>query len=132
MAVALFALLMMSFASVQSAVMQASMASGGDMMSICGDVNPPAARSIAVADAVLQRSVAPSTNDHGPGAPHHHEPACPFCAVAGHTPVLAYVPPIRPSTVCAFIAFHLPASQRPLALAFQTRARGPPVSPLTT
>ncbi len=132
MAVALLALLMMSFASVQSVVMQATMAPSGEMMSICGDINPAAARSIALANAVLQRSVAPSTNDHGPGAPHHHEPACPFCAVAGHTPVLAYVPPIRPSTVCAFIAFHLPASQRPLALAFQTRARGPPVSPLTT
>jgi hypothetical protein len=133
MAAAFFALLMLSFASVQSIVMQASLPVSGDMMSICGHADPGSVLSVATTlRSAEQVSAAASPHDRRSGAPHPHPAACPYCAAAAHAPILASAAPVRRSANCVFTAFRAIASLGPRGPpARRPRARGPPSDPLT-
>ena len=131
-AAALFALAMLSFASVQSIVMQAAMASSGAMIPICGKVDPSSAEAVAVAGMAMQRAIASSAHRHHQDAPQGHHAACAYCAAAGHAPILSQAVPLRPSTQCVFAAFQQVASLGPRGPpALPPRARGPPIDLLT-
>jgi hypothetical protein len=131
-AAALFALLMLSFASVQSIVMQAAMAAAGDVMPICGAVDPGDAMTVSMARLDIQRAVAGSAHDRSSGVPHQHPAACPYCAAAGHAPILAQTVPLRQATLCEFTAYRQVASLGPRGPPAQPpRARGPPLNPPT-
>ena len=128
-AAALFALLMLSFASVQSIVMQVSMAAPGEMMPICGKVDPSNAMAVEMAGMDMQLAMA--SHDHHPGAPDQHHAACPYCSAAAHAPILGESVPIRQATQCVFTAFEQTVSLGPRGPpTILPRARGPPANPL--
>ncbi|MEC4589660.1 DUF2946 family protein [Nitrospirillum amazonense] len=135
-AAALFALLLLSFASVQSIVMQVAMAPSGASMPTCHDADPVDAGAAAMAGMDMRRADAASPHDHHQGVPPQHKPqqhksACPYCSVAAHAPLLAQAVPVRQATRCVFIVFEQVASIAPCGPpAFQPRARGPPTDPL--
>jgi hypothetical protein len=131
-AAAFFALLLLSFASVQSIVMQAATAPSGAMMPMCGKVDPSNAVSVAMAGVDMQPAVASSTHDQHQGAPQQHQAACPYCAVAGHAPMLAQAVPLRHATQCVFTVFQQVPGIGPRGPpARQPHARGPPSDHLT-
>lgn len=132
MTAALVALLMLSFASIQSIVMQATMPISGEMTPICGHADSVTAMAVAMTLMRADHASAASTDDHRSGLPHPHQAACPYCAAASHAPILGSVVAIRPSTNCIFTAFRTAASLGPRGPpAAQPRARGPPSYPLT-
>ncbi len=132
MTAALFALLMLSFASVQSIVMQVTMPAPVEISPICGHADPATAMAVAMTLMRADQASAASSHDHRSGLPHPHRAACPYCAAAGHAPILGSVIGVRHSTNCIFTAFRTAASLGPRGPpAAQPRARGPPSYPLT-
>jgi hypothetical protein len=132
MTAALFALLMLSFASVQSIVMQVTMPAPVEISPICGHADPATAMAVAMTLMRADQASAASSHDHGSGLPHPHQAACSYCAAAGHAPILGSVVAVRHSTNCVFTAFRTAASLGPRGPpAAQPRARGPPSDPLT-
>jgi len=129
---ALFALLMLSFASVRSIVMQAVMAPSTATVPICGQIDASNAGAVTMAGMRMQRAIDGSVQDHQPGAPQQHQAACAYCAAAGHAPILAQSVPLRLATPCVFTAYQQVASHGPRGPPAQPpRARGPPSDPLT-
>jgi hypothetical protein len=124
-AAALLALLLLSFATVQSVIMRANTWPPDAMTLICGshptDKAAPDERTNAVAW--------PPT-EHRSGAGHPHAASCPFCAAAAHVPILEYAFPLPHAASFLFTAFQLPASHGPRGPpARRARARGPPADP---
>jgi hypothetical protein len=129
---ALLALLLLSFASVQSIVMQATIPASVEISPICGHADPATAMAVAMTLMRADQASAASSHDHRSGLPHPHRAACPYCAAAGHAPILGSVIGVRHSTNCIFTAFRTAASLGPRGPpAAQPRARGPPSYPLT-
>jgi hypothetical protein len=132
-AAALLALALLSYASVQSAVMQLVMVSPLAAMPMCD-----AGRSGGEAmDGMAAPAVAPATASaahhgrQGPDPSPNRPPACPYCAVASHAPVMAGV--VAPPQVAVFVyavyrIVTLQGARGPPVL--QPRARGPPVQTL--
>ncbi len=145
-AAALMALALLSYASVQSIVMQGSMvapattgvdASSGRGGMAMSDFAPTAMTAGAMQMDMPQMGVStmgsPGAHEArraGPRPAHGvatHRAACPFCSAAAHLPILTGGVPIRVSQVVAFAAFRLVASHGPRGPpAPQPRARGPP------
>jgi hypothetical protein len=116
---ALIAVLLLSYAFVQSTVMQAAAASPTSAAPICGMA------SIAGMGGALA--------DGGKATGHAaHHAACPFCAAAANPPlagalILAPIP-----TTFAFVTFVALQSHGPRGPpAREPRARGPPIAPIT-
>ena len=114
---AIIAVLLLSYAFVQSTVMQAAAASPDPGVPICGMDHLTAMAAAAMA--------------HGDAgkAPAHHSghTACPFCAAAANVPLVsvAILTP-APSTL-AFVAFQDVGGHGPRGPPTQEpRARGPP------
>ena len=137
MTAALVALLMLSFASVQSIVMQATMPPSGDMTPLCGDLAdkaPPASEAMSMPGMDMDQAIkaAAPSHEHHSGASHGHKSSCPYCAAASHAPILGNAIPLRHAVGFVFTAFRVVASHGPRGPpACQPRARGPPVDPLT-
>jgi hypothetical protein len=130
--VALVALLMLLFASVQSTIMQTQVALAAGTTPICGSADPSAGHGIATAHTALKLAATSSTPDQPPTVPHHHGAVCPICAAAGVLPILGQAVPIPDSTVLAFTAYPGFANHRPRGPPAQrSRARGPPSGSLT-
>lgn len=128
------ALLMQSFASVQSILMQATMSASGYMVPICSDRvdDGPAKVSVPGLNGDQSGAVGTPPHDHGPGAPHSHESVCPFCAASVHAPIIWQAAPLRPAMSFVFIAFHFVTNHSPRGPpACVFRARAPPAIPLT-
>ncbi len=119
---ALMALLLLSYASVRSIVMQAAMAAP-----------PGASADAALAMAMPMASVAPArmAPAHAPASHHRASSnACPYCAAAAHAPIIGQAAPWRASTAFSFTAFRTVASRGARGPpAFRPRARGPPSTP---
>ena len=118
------AVLLLSYAFVQSTVMQAAAASPTPATPICG-MDHMAGMAMAAASP---------TRDGAGKAPAHQadHAACPFCASAANPPMTgAPILAPAPSTV-VFVAFRPLASLGPRGPpAREPRARGPPLFPLT-
>jgi len=114
---AIIAVLLLSYAFVQSDVMQAAAPAPAPATPICGMANMAGA---AFADAG-------KTAGHGA-----HHAACPFCTAAANTPlagalILAPIP-----TTFVFVTFVTLKSHGPRGPpAREPRARGPPIAPVT-
>ena len=127
-AAALLALLMLSFASLQSIVMQVAQGPPGAAMLICGKVDPSGATAVATAGMQLHLAVAASAPTHPQGGPHQHHNLCLYCSAAGHAPVLAQAALLRSASAWAFPVHQPPASLGPGGPRPQrSRARGPPI-----
>ncbi len=129
-AAALIALVMLSYASVQSILMQTAMAFGGDASPICG-----ATAAIEAATPMLGMAMGSgptSSRQTRFHRPEHGKAACPYCAAAAHAPVITTAAPLRASATFVFAAFRVMASHGPRGPpSRQPRARGPPADPLT-
>ena len=124
-AAALLALLLLAYASVQSIVMQAAMASPLSVAPMCGGM-----AMTTSADAPPARA----PNDHARKGGDAHPASCPYCAAAAHAP-LAPAPPAPPNAPSAFTfaAFRSIASHGPRGPpSCRPRAREPPNDPATT
>ena len=127
-AAALIALLMLSFASLQSIIMQVAQGPPGAAMLICGKVDPSGATAVATAGMQLHLAVAASAPTHPQGGPHQHHNLCLYCSAAGHAPVLAHAALLRAASACEFPVYQSVASLGPRGPpAQQPRARGPPI-----
>ena len=129
MAAALLALALLSFASVQSAVMRAAMSPLDDMARVCG---PALDGTSSMAGMSMAGSMAPKAQ-HAQRSTKGRKPSCPFCAAAAHPPIVGQTPPLQFASGFVFAAYRAAASHEargPPAL--QPRARGPPAPPLTT
>ncbi len=123
-AAALIALLMLSYASVQSSVMQIAMA---------GAVGQPMRDGPSGAMAAMDAMEAGPAKASSPAPPKGHAPAksCPYCAAAAHPPVIGTAAPWRAPSAFVFAAFRVVASHGPRGPPTrQPRARGPPSDPL--
>lgn len=133
MAAALLALLMLSYASVQSIVMQAAMPSAAGPMQICGGAAPAAPMSMSMTpDLMIHQAAAPTAHSHGhrPAAPSDHKTVCPYCAAAAHAPMIAHAAPIQPSAGFVYAAFRVVSGSGPRGPpARRACARGPPTLP---
>ena len=118
------ALLMLSYASVQSIVMQVAMTS------------PATAERPPVADAMPGMTMpgmslahaGTSRSGHAAKPGHAKTAACPYCSAAGHLPILGAATPFRAPAVVSFAAFRTVASHGPRGPpSRQPRARDPPV-----
>jgi hypothetical protein len=108
-AAALIAMLMLTYASVASSVMQVEMAASAGMGPLCLAAPGP--------------SNAKSATHHG------KEAVCPYCSAAAHAPVLTSATPLRLAVSVVFSAYPLVSSHGPRGPpALQPRARGPPPS----
>ena len=137
---ALLALLMLSFASVQSITMQAAMAAAGGMPRV-GDDSTSAEATSSMPMSVAGMSMAGMAMDQPPpakisaarhhrSAPEHRKDACPYCAAAAHAPIMGAAPLLRMAMAFVFTAFLVVASHGPRGPpSFQPRARGPPAHP---
>ena len=127
LAAALFALLMLSCASVQSNVMQMAMAAAtGQPMGGSGVADPAMAAMVGMAARPQTASSGLRSKGHAPAK------ACPYCAAAAHPPLVGTAPPWRTPSAFTFAAFRVVASHGPGGPpAPQPRARGPPPPPLT-
>ena len=127
-AAALIALLMLSYASVQSTVMQAAMgAPAGAGSSSHTDPDPMAGM---VMPGPAQAEASRSAHAAKPG--HANPAACPYCSAAAHLPILGAAAPLRAPSVIRFAALRVAAGHGPRGPpARQPRARGPPSDPLT-
>ncbi len=124
-AAALVALLLLSYASIQSTVMQAAMAWPGAMALGAGAESMDAAM-MGAGQGGMAEAGRPSKAGHAPAR------SCPYCAAAAHLPVLGTAPPVRAPTSFVFAAFRMAACRGPRGPpSFQSRARGPPTDPLT-
>ncbi|HEY2050280.1 MAG TPA: DUF2946 family protein [Caulobacteraceae bacterium] len=113
---AIIAVLLLSYAFVQSTVMQAAVAAAVPAIPVCG--------MGSVTGAPADAGKAPA---HAP-----NQSTCPFCAAASHPPLVGalIIAPIPVAIV--FVAFiplesHGPRGPPPLP----PRARGPPITPVT-
>ena len=133
-AAALLALFLQSFATVQSLVMEATMAPSGDMASMCGDHGDKAmAKSAMMIAEIAGQPAAAQDHHHPPTLPHGGKAVCPFCAAASHASIIGHAATPRQVVEFAYIAFRLEASQGPRAPPLRRfRARDPPTDPLTT
>ena len=116
---------MLTYASIRSTVMQVEMASPAAMASLCGG------KAGAMSGMGPARDWTPPS---APGVKHGgvHSTACPYCAVAGHLPILGDATPLRVPTAFVFTAFRVVAGHGPRGPpTLQPRARGPPTDPLT-
>lgn len=128
---ALVALLVLTYASVVSNVMQVEMALPGGMTPLC--TGHPLGGSMAII-ALPGMSMARA----GPVAPHidtksdhGHQKDCPYCAAAAHLAILGSTTPVLASVAFVFAALHLTASHGPRGPPqLQPRARGPPPNPM--
>lgn len=130
---ALVALLMMSFASFQSLLMQTSMPSPQGAAEICGGrLNAAQAKAFAQANAEIDRaSAAISSRDGHPKAPDPQKEHCPYCAVASQTTLVSAAPRVCPTTICEFASFAAFIGPRlQSSAAVPPRARDPPQRPL--
>ena len=131
LAAALIALVMLSYASVQSIVMQTAMAFGADTSPLCGAATA-GEDSISMSGMGVGRTATASPHSRSRPQEHGHRVACPYCAAAAHAPVITTVAPLQISTAFVFAAFRVTAGRGPRGPpACQPRARGPPADPLT-
>ena len=132
-AAALLALLLLSFASVQSVVMQSAMASARATAAICGDgADAPSSMTMTMTHVGGQSHVVKAGPGHSARAPDGHNSRCPYCAAAAHAPVMTQAVPLFPTVNCVFASYRVKASQGPRGPpALRPRARDPPSSFLT-
>ena len=128
---ALLALAMLSFASVQSIVMQAFMTSSGTTAPTCGE-KPADGSATSASMPGMGMEPAASPRGHGPHPPPGHGTACPYCVAAAHVPIIGDVVPPRRFVNFVFVAFPMPANRGARGPpAREARARGPPLPFLT-
>lgn len=114
--VAIIAVLLLSYAFVQSAVMQAAAAAPAPATPICG-MSDMAGLGAAFADAGKAA---------GQGA---HHAACPFCTAAANPPLVGAVILAPLPTTIVFVTFVALQSHGPRGPpAREPRARGPPIA----
>ena len=131
-AAALLALLLLTYASAVSSVMQAQMAFAG--AGAPGGVQRPgdAMAGMAMAAMATGRAAAAGPSPSRAKAGHGRQAACPFCAAVAHAPILGSVTPLRVAAAFSFAAFQLVASHGPRGPpAISPHARGPPPAVLT-
>jgi hypothetical protein len=133
LAAALIALLMLTYASVLSSVMQVEMALPGGMTTPLVTGHPTAVAMTTMDMPGMSIASASSTPPHAaPKGDHGHQSDCPYCAAAAHLAILGGVTPVLVSTTFVFAAFHLTASHGPRGPPqVQPRARGPPTRPMS-
>jgi hypothetical protein len=121
-AVALFALLMLGYASVRSTVMQAV---GMPSMGVATACVEPAMSMLATSHVVTSDPA--RHGGHPPADGAKHQAACPYCAAAANWAVMAdATAPLIPTSF-VFVAFHAVERHGPRGPpAFEPRARGPP------
>ncbi len=130
LAMALLALAMLSFASVQSIVMQAFMTSSGTTAPTCGEKPADGSATSASMPGMEMEPAAPLRD--GPRPPSGHGTACPYCVAAAHVPIIGDVVPPRRFVDFVFVAFPMPANRGARSPpAREVRARGPPLPFLT-
>ena len=120
----MIAVLLLSYAFVQSTVMQAAAASPAPAALVCGMDH--------MAGMAMAAMAAPDRDaGKAPAHPSGHT-ACPFCVAASQPPVTT-APILAPFPVTVvFVAFLALVSHGPRGPpAHEPRARGPPLSPAT-
>jgi len=123
---ALFALLMLTYASAVSSVMQVEMALPGGMTPLVTG-QPAAAMATMDMTGMSMASPNPTPPPAAPKGHHGHQSDCPYCAAAAHVAILGGTTPVLVSVAFVFAAFHLLASHGPRGPPeLQPRARGPP------
>ena len=128
-AAALLAVLMLSFATVRSVVMQAAMSLQDDLAPMClGNPGDEAAdSSMAGMDMGQAGTADPASRDHRPDGVHGDKARCPYCAAAAHPPIPGHATPLPHVVDFVFAPFRVVASQGPRGPpAREPRARGPP------
>jgi hypothetical protein len=122
-AAALVALLMLGYASVRSTLMQAVGMPASSAAVACAD---PGMSMPGMSHAAR---IGPERHaGHAPGQGVKHPAACPYCAAAAVSAVMAGVTAPRIPTSFVFVVFHPVESHGPRGPpAFEARARGPPV-----
>ncbi len=126
--VALFALLMLSYASVQSTLMQISGPAQPMAGMLCGQM-PASGVSPAMS---MANTMDMGRQGHPPAHDVGHKAPCPYCETAAHIPLVTFSPPVRPPSACVFVAFQTLADHGPRGPpTLEPRARGPP-QPFTT
>jgi hypothetical protein len=130
LAAALLALVLLSFASVQSIVMQATMPASGEMERICGEgltgVSPASMRMSGMG---LRSATSAADPTHK--AEHGRKAACPYCAAAAHAPIIGQAIPLRHASDFVYTAFQIIAGHGPRGPPrCEPRARGPPLAAL--
>jgi hypothetical protein len=126
------ALLMLSFASVQSIVMKVVMAPSGAITPLCTDeARSQPIMSMAGMDMRPAAKTVSLNNGHKRGGTQGYKTACPYCAAAAHTPIIGQATPLSRGTGFVFTAFRVVSRHGPRGPpALQPRARGPPLNPL--
>ncbi len=130
-AAAFLALLMLTYASIQSSVMRATMAPS-IWTELCGGVSTAGEPMAAMAmPGMAESRAAVGASPRGKARPGHANPsACPYCAAAAHPPVLASVTPLRTPVAFVFASFQRIVGDGPRGPPpVQPRARGPPLFP---
>ncbi len=123
------ALVLLSFASVQSLVMRAVLPSEG-MTPICGAAPVEGAMPAMAMDN--SASFATASHAHVHGSSRGRKASCPYCAAAAHAPITGQTPPLRFANGFVFATYQVVASLGPRGPpTVQPRARGPPVPHLT-
>jgi hypothetical protein len=130
MTAALLALLLLSYASVQSTVMQVAMAAPAGLMPMCSEamagMGPMAGMAMT---PKAETASGPAANAAASKSGHRHQgqPACPYCAAAAHLPVLTGGVPLRTPVAFVFAAYRVQVAHGPRGPpSIQPRARGPP------
>jgi hypothetical protein len=122
-AAALLALVMLSYASVQSIVMQAAAASPARLGALCSS----GGRHAMAMPGMDPTAYGSPSSGQGFGRSADHHGGCPYCAAAANPPMAADCTPIRVPAAVAFVAFQNVASHGPRGPPAATpRARGPP------
>ena len=127
-ATALLALVMLSFASVQSIVMQTILSGPEDMAPDCaGRDDTGMAEPGMMSGMVMDGAHARAIHHRRPQTGQDHKAACPYCEAAAHLPVVGQAPFPQRIGITVFAAFHVIAMQGPRGPpALQLHARGPP------
>jgi hypothetical protein len=130
-AAALLALLMLTYASAVSNLMQVEMALSGAMTPLCtGHAASAAMANMAMPGMSMQPASAAAPHAD-PERHHGHQSDCPYCAAAAHAAILSDATPVLAAVAFVFAAFHLTASHGPRGPPQpQPRARGPPADPM--
>ena len=119
------ALLMLSYASVQSQLMRMT-AAAAVTQPMCDGSADPAMAAMQMAAGPAKASTGHPSKGHAPGK------SCPYCAAAAHPPIMGTATPWRAPSAFTFTAFRVVASHGPRGPpACQPRARGPPSDPLS-
>jgi hypothetical protein len=130
--IALVAMSMLSFATVQSIVMQAAETLQDGVTSSSGEgedagMTMPEAMPVMAMDEPVK--AAPSS-DRVAHAEHGHKANCPYCEVAAHLPVPEHVAALGRAMDAVFAVFQAATSRGPRGPpSFELRARGPPIHP---